>query len=374
MLAEPRPDSSTPETNWRPSTTPRGRSPAATSPASAWATSAGNAGRFQYTGQAWLTEAGLYHYRARAYLPQIGRFLQTDPIGYAAGANLYAYVGADPVNWIDPFGLQHARVPCLMPTPDRFACADIWVDGRRVPPAEFYLGDGSLGGRGSFGRRGGGSGFGYRPRFNPVQNDPAFAPYQAERLQAIHDNQWMVWLVLAPEAVVGLAEAGTALTARAVAKACNCFEADTVVTTDRGPRSIQDIVVGDLVLARDEHTDETAFKPVIALIDGAERQIWEVIVETVDAEGAPRRETIGTTDEHPWRLVGGDWATTAELYPGAELVTASGHRAVVVSVVRTDRVERTFNLEVEGFHTYFVGEGRVWVHNTCKVPIFRCIV
>lgn len=66
----------------------------------------GNTGRFQYTGQQWLPEAGAYHYRARTYLPQVGRFLQTDPIGYSAGANLYAYVSGDPVNLVDPMGLE----------------------------------------------------------------------------------------------------------------------------------------------------------------------------------------------------------------------------------------------------------------------------
>ncbi|MEQ1619291.1 MAG: RHS repeat-associated core domain-containing protein [Terricaulis sp.] len=44
-----------------------------------------NLGRFQYTGQAWLPEAQLYHYKARAYTPSLGRFLQTDPIGFAGG-------------------------------------------------------------------------------------------------------------------------------------------------------------------------------------------------------------------------------------------------------------------------------------------------
>ncbi len=66
---------------------------------------AGNLGRFQYTGQAWIPEVGLYHYKARAYSPTLGRFLQTDPIGYGDGLNWYAYVSNDPLNFTDPLGL-----------------------------------------------------------------------------------------------------------------------------------------------------------------------------------------------------------------------------------------------------------------------------
>ena len=47
---------------------------------------------------------GLWRYKARAYHPSLGRFIQPDPIGHGDGMNMYAYVGNDPVNATDAAG------------------------------------------------------------------------------------------------------------------------------------------------------------------------------------------------------------------------------------------------------------------------------
>lgn len=61
---------------------------------------------YRYTGRRLDAQWGVYHYRARYYDPQIGRFLETDPAWFVDSTNLYAYVGNNPLNATDPTGRE----------------------------------------------------------------------------------------------------------------------------------------------------------------------------------------------------------------------------------------------------------------------------
>lgn len=59
---------------------------------------------FRYTAREFDSETTLYYYRARYYSPQIGRFLNEDPISFRGGINLYTYVSNAPITFTDPRG------------------------------------------------------------------------------------------------------------------------------------------------------------------------------------------------------------------------------------------------------------------------------
>jgi len=65
---------------------------------------------YLFTGRRYDAEIGLYYYRVRYYSPEVGRFLQTDPVGYYDSANLYSYCINNPIMFTDPFGLWYIDI------------------------------------------------------------------------------------------------------------------------------------------------------------------------------------------------------------------------------------------------------------------------
>jgi RHS repeat-associated protein len=93
--------------------------------------------RYGYAGQIAIG-SGLSFARNRVYSLNLGRFLQTDPIGYGAGMNMYGYVSADPINKLDSSGLaQQDKTPLTPPH-----CSDqcpIEIVGTRLQSATQQL-------------------------------------------------------------------------------------------------------------------------------------------------------------------------------------------------------------------------------------------
>lgn len=62
-----------------------------------------------FPGQYYDTETGLWNNGFRDYDPTLGRYVESDPLGLRGGINTYAYVGNDPLNYIDPLGLSSCK-------------------------------------------------------------------------------------------------------------------------------------------------------------------------------------------------------------------------------------------------------------------------
>lgn len=145
---------------------------------------------------------------------------------------------------------------------------------------------------------------------------------------------------------------------------CNSFLPTTlVVMADGSTKKIEDVKVGDLVLATDPTTGTTQKRKVTQLVIG----VGEKKMVDLSVGGGDKMGVISATEGHPfWVAALHRWVKAGDLKPGAMLRTSAG-TYVQLSATRawTAHEQRVHNLTVDGLHTYYVVAGRapILVHN-----------
>jgi hypothetical protein len=143
---------------------------------------------------------------------------------------------------------------------------------------------------------------------------------------------------------------------------CSCFALGTPVWTQAGPVPIERIAVGDLVLSQNPETGELAFREVL------ERTVRP---PTKMARVAAGDSAVEATLGHRFWINGKGWEMTKFLAPGNSLHTLDGPAELTaLEPLQPNEITEAYNLVVDDFHTYVVGEGRIVVHdNTCPRPV-----
>lgn len=138
----------------------------------------------------------------------------------------------------------------------------------------------------------------------------------------------------------------------------DCLAAGTKVWTELGPLAIEEIRVGDRVLAQDPDTGELAYKPVLGTTIRPASRLVRITAG---------QDSITTSGGHLYWTAGEGWQKARELASGGELHSIRG--SVRISQVEKAELAPTYNLIVADFHTYFVGASHVLCHdNTLREP------
>lgn len=135
-----------------------------------------------------------------------------------------------------------------------------------------------------------------------------------------------------------------------------CFYAGTKVLTEDGYKDIEDIKVGDKVLAYDENTGKRELKEVKHLFRNQSKDWIGATVNGLEIVSTPGHKYFLPDKK--------EWKSAAELKKGTKVLLSDGSYGTITKVrkIRYAEPQTTYNFEVEDFHTYYVGSG-VLVHN-----------
>ncbi|MBP8534585.1 RHS repeat-associated core domain-containing protein [Streptomyces sp. MK37H] len=348
---------------------------------------------------------GLTHIGAREYDPVTGQFISLDPLltpDQGQSLNGYSYANQNPVTDSDPTGL------CVDPGNGHCMPTNGGDAGKNAPPENHYPSGGGRrhGGGGGGGGSGGGTASTSASYPTPAPSPgppPVPGPYHDEKagtglfsvLKLAVDffgpdtSEWKkcgdfklsgcLWAAAdlpgPGKALKGVkiwkkarkaekkADDAVDAAEKAVEK-CHSFTGETQVELADGSHSdIEDIKVGDKVLATDPETGKSEARPVVAtIVTNDDKDFTDLTVKSGD-----RPASIIATDTHPfWVTSEARWVDAGDVITGMPLRTDKGEAVTVTSVRHFTKLQRTYDLTVSTIHTYYVlaGETPVLVHNS----------
>ncbi|MFB9201104.1 polymorphic toxin-type HINT domain-containing protein [Nonomuraea spiralis] len=147
-------------------------------------------------------------------------------------------------------------------------------------------------------------------------------------------------------------------------KPCSSFIPGTkVLMADGTAKRIEDVRIGDMVLASDPKTGRKYSKRVAGLVNS--RGIKNLVRITV-GNGSDKADAITATEAHPfWSPDLKQWIDAGRIQPGALLQTSAGSYVQVAAVSKwTDQDQTVYNLSIADIHTYHVNFRGILVHNS----------
>ena len=296
---------------------------------------------FRYRGYYYDAESGLYYLQSRYYDPVTGRFVNPDSLvdtSDVLGFNMYAYCGNNPVSREDGSGNLWDLV---------FDIASIAYSAFQVykEPNNLRNWAGLVADAVSLvipGITGGGAAV----RAMTKADDIVDATRAVSKADDVAD------VARAADKTYDGVRSASNVSASA------CFVAGTQILTENGTENIEDIKSGDIVWATNPETKDTELKKVVQTFVNETDELVYVQINGDD---------IVATPEHPFYVSNCGWIGAIDLRAGDKLVLVNGEYAVVENVQHEilERPIKVYNFEVEDFHTYYVGDTGVLVHNTC---------
>lgn len=305
-----------------------------------------------FTGHEHLDTLGIIHMNGRVYDPLIGRFLSPDDFVQSPensqNYNRYSYVLNNPISYTDPSG---EFIPLVIGAV--WAAVKVYDVATTAYDAYHTVTDKN-------------TTTGQKAQSLGIQLAMAAVPVPKVITKT---GGKIVSKVVTPKAIskapsAKQAKNGTGSDTNTSKKAksdapCGCFAPGTLVLTEDGLRPIETIQMGDRVAAMSEFTHDISWKAIENIYHYQGREYFTLsLLETDDTV-----TELTVTDDHPMWVVGEGWVRSIDLELGDQLRDINGDILEVVGWQSQNVYGETYNFEVEDYHSYFVGEEGVWVHN-----------